>query len=341
MEILRFPGLGWELPISRVALSIGNLDIYWCGVIIAVGFGLGLWVYLSHNRTCGIHPDEGLDVILWAMVGAIVGARAYYVAFQWDNYKDNLKEIFNLRGGGLAIYGGIIGALIVAFIVCRIKKLPMLPVADAAFPGVMLGQAIGRWGNFFNMEAFGTNTTLPWGMTSDTISAYLSRHQAALAAQGIMVDPTLPVHPTFLYESLWNLIGVAILLLWLFPRRSYDGQITLGYTAWYGLGRFFVEGLRTDSLMWGSVRVSQALGGVLFIVAAGLMLFIFLRGRKPMTLEYIEGQKKPRFTLGRYVDTKESRERIAALDAKLAEKKNGKKPTQPEQKEEPHEREDH
>ena len=341
MEILRFPGLGWELPISRVALSIGNLDIYWYGVIIAVGFGLGLWVYLSHNRTCGIHPDEGLDVILWAMVGAIVGALAYYVAFQWDNYKDNLKEIFNLRGGGLAIYGGIIGALIVAFIVCRIKKLPMLPVADAAFPGVMLGQAIGRWGNFFNMEAFGTNTTLPWGMTSDTISAYLSRHQAALAAQGIMVDPTLPVHPTFLYESLWNLIGVAILLLWLFPRRSYDGQITLGYTAWYGLGRFFVEGLRTDSLMWGSVRVSQALGGVLFIVAAGLMLFIFLRGRKPMTLEYIEGQKKPRFTLGRYVDTKESRERIAALDAKLAEKKNGKKPTQPEQKEEPHEREDH
>ena len=337
MEILRFPGLGWELPISRVALSIGNLDIYWYGVIIAVGFGLGLWVYLSHNRTCGIHPDEGLDIILWA----IVGARAYYVAFQWDNYKDNLKEIFNLRGGGLAIYGGIIGALIVAFIVCRIKKLPMLPVADAAFPGVMLGQAIGRWGNFFNMEAFGTNTTLPWGMTSDTISAYLSRHQAALAAQGIMVDPTLPVHPTFLYESLWNLIGVAILLLWLFPRRSYDGQITLGYTAWYGLGRFFVEGLRTDSLMWGSVRVSQALGGVLFIVAAGLMLFIFLRGRKPMTLEYIEGQKKPRFTLGRYVDTKESRERIAALDAKLAEKKNGKKPTQPEQKEEPHEREDH
>ena len=212
----------------------------------------------------------------------------------------------------------------------------------------MLGQAIGRWGNFFNMEAFGTNTTLPWGMTSDTISAYLSRHQAALAAQGIMVDPTLPVHPTFLYESLWNLIGVAILLLWLFPRRSYDGQITLGYTAWYGLGRFFVEGLRTDSLMLvpsiglrGSVRVSQALGGVLFIVAAGLMLFIFLRGRKPMTLEYIEGQKKPRFTLGRYVDTKESRVRIAALDAKLAEKKNGKKSTQPEQKEEPHEREDH
>lgn len=340
MEILRFPGLGWEIPISRVAVSIGSLEIYWYGVIIAVGFGLGLWVYLSHNRSCGIHPDEGLDIILWSMLGAIVGARAYYVAFQWDHYKDNLKEIFNLRGGGLAIYGGIIGALIVAFIVCRSKKLPMLPVADAAFPGVMLGQAIGRWGNFFNMEAFGTNTTLPWGMTSDTISNYLSRHQAALLAQGVVVDPAMPVHPTFLYESLWNLIGVAV-LLWLFPRRSYDGQITLGYTAWYGLGRFFVEGLRTDSLMWGSVRVSQALGGVLFIVAAGLMLAIFLWSRKPMTLEYIEGEKKPRFVLRRYVDTEESRQRMAMLDRKLAEKKNGKKPTQPEEKKDEHERKDH
>lgn len=341
MEVLRFPGLGWEIPISRVAVSIGSLEIYWYGVIIAVGFGLGLWVYLSHNRSCGIHPDEGLDIILWSMLGAIVGARAYYVAFQWDHYKDNLKEIFNLRGGGLAIYGGIIGALIVAFIVCRSKKLPMLPVADAAFPGVMLGQAIGRWGNFFNMEAFGTNTTLPWGMTSDTISNYLSRHQAALLAQGVVVDPAMPVHPTFLYESLWNLIGVAVLLLWLFPRRSYDGQITLGYTAWYGLGRFFVEGLRTDSLMWGSVRVSQALGGVLFIVAAGLMLAIFLWSRKPMTLEYIEGEKKPRFVLRRYVDTEESRQRMAMLDRKLAEKKNGKKPTQPEEKKDEHERKDH
>lgn len=341
MEILRFPGLGWEIPISRVAVSIGSLEIYWYGVIIAVGFGLGLWVYLSHNRSCGIHPDEGLDIILWSMLGAIVGARAYYVAFQWDHYKDNLKEIFNLRGGGLAIYGGIIGALIVAFIVCRSKKLPMLPVADAAFPGVMLGQAIGRWGNFFNMEAFGTNTTLPWGMTSDTISNYLSRHQAVLLAQGVVVDPAMPVHPTFLYESLWNLIGVAVLLLWLFPRRSYDGQITLGYTVWYGLGRFFVEGLRTDSLMWGSVRVSQALGGVLFIVAAGLMLAIFLWSRKPMTLEYIEGEKKPRFVLRRYVDTEESRQRMAMLDCKLAEKKNGKKPTQPEEKKDEHERKDH
>ena len=263
-----------------------------------------------------------------------------------------LTELHSFMNGTMVVIiavvtfvAGIIGALIVAFIVCRAKKLPMLPVADAAFPGVMLGQAIGRWGNFFNMEAFGTNTTLPWGMTSDTISNYLSRHQASLLAQGVTVDPGLPVHPTFLYESVWNLIGVAILLLWLFPRRSYDGQITLGYTAWYGLGRFFVEGLRTDSLMWGSVRVSQALGGVLFLIGAGLMLFFFLQSRKPMTLEYIEGQKKPRFALTRYVDTEESRQRIAMMDAKAAEKKQknkqAKNPAQPGQKEEQHEREDH
>ena len=279
MEILRFPGLGWEIPISRVAVSIGSLEIYWYGVIIAVGFGLGLWVYLSHNRSCGIHPDEGLDIILWSMLGAIVGARAYYVAFQWDHYKDNLKEIFNLRGGGLAIYGGIIGALIVAFIVCRSKKLPMLPVADAAFPGVMLGQAIGRWGNFFNMEAFGTNTTLPWGMTSDTISNYLSRHQAALLAQGVVVDPAMPVHPTFLYESLWNFIGLIVLYILLRRgKRQYDGQFFCLYIFWYGLGRAWVEGLRTDSLYIGStdIRVSQLLAAI-SALAAAVILIVNLR----------------------------------------------------------------
>ena len=341
MDILRFPGLGLEFPVDRVAISIGNFNIYWYGIIIAVAFAMGLWVYLSHNRRCGIHPDEGLDVILWAMLGAIVGARAYYVAYRWENYRDNLAEIFNLRGGGLAIYGGIIGAVLVAFIVCRIKKLPMLPVMDAAFPGVLLGQAIGRWGNFFNMEAFGCNTTLPWGMTSAPIADYLSRHQAELYAQGIAVDPSLPVHPTFLYESVWSLIGVAILLLWMFPRRSYDGQIALGYMAWYGLGRFFIEGLRTDSLMWGPVRVSQALGGILFLLGTALLIYFHSLGKKPMTLEYIEGQKKPRITLGRYVDTQQSRDCIAEGDARAAAKSKKNSQAKQETKEQQNEREDH
>ena len=343
-NLVEFPALGLSFPLNRVAFSIGGINIYWYGVCIAVGMCLALVFAFRHGVEFGVDADAMVDVILIGVVMGILCARLYYVAMAPYNY-DSLWEVLAIRDGGLAIYGGIIGALIVAFIVCRAKKLPMLPVADAAFPGVMLGQAIGRWGNFFNMEAFGTNTTLPWGMTSDTISNYLSRHQASLLAQGVTVDPGLPVHPTFLYESVWNLIGVAILLLWLFPRRSYDGQITLGYTAWYGLGRFFVEGLRTDSLMWGSVRVSQALGGVLFLIGAGLMLFFFLQSRKPMTLEYIEGQKKPRFALTRYVDTEESRQRIAMMDAKAAEKKQknkqAKNPAQPGQKEEQHEREDH
>ena len=302
MEILRFPGLGWELPISRVALSIGNLDIYWYGVIIAVGFGLGLWVYLSHNRTCGIHPDEGLDVILWAMVGAIVGARAYYVAFQWDNYKDNLKEIFNLRGGGLAIYGGIIGALIVAFIVCRIKKLPMLPVADAAFPGVMLGQAIGRWGNFFNREAFGAYTDSVFAMG---IPLDYYRHEGtlnSLISSGVISDTMLAntqtlhgvecitVHPTFLYESLWNLMLLIFLLIYR-KHQKFTGEFAFIYVAGYGLGRCIIEGLRTDSLMIGNsgIRVSQLLGFACFLVGAVVLIVGYVRRAKGQ-LQIVENE---------------------------------------------------
>ena len=320
MEILRFPGLGWELPISRVALSIGNLDIYWYGVIIAVGFGLGLWVYLSHNRTCGIHPDEGLDIILWAMVGAIVGARAYYVAFQWDNYKDNLKEIFNLRGGGLAIYGGIIGALIVAFIVCRIKKLPMLPVADAAFPGVMLGQAIGRWGNFFNMEAFGTNTdTALFRMWSVKIRDTLAASSADLAAKGVTVEPEVPVHPTFLYESLWCILGFLILNYIVHKHRSFKGEIFVLYGVWYGVERMVVEGMRTDSLYIGStsIRVSQVLSAVIAVVALVYFIVVMVKkkqGRLPQRLRVVPVEELPPRP------TKE--ERRAAQAAKRSKTKN-------------------
>ena len=323
-DILSFPGLGIAFPLDRVAIRIGDFNIYWYGITFALAFLCGVLLYLHNNRRVGIHPDEGLDVILWSMVGAVIGARLYYVIFDWDSFKGDFLKIFNLRTGGLAIYGGIIGALIVGTIVSRKKKIPMLAICDAAFPGVLLGQAIGRWGNFFNMEAFGGNTTLPWGMTSHTIQTYLARHQASLAAEGMIVDPMMPVHPTFFYESLWNVIGVIILLTVFMPRRTYDGQVTLAYTAWYGFGRFFIEGLRTDSLMWGSVRVSQALGGILFIVGTALLIYFHVLAKKPMTLEYTEGQKKRRFVPGYYVATEESRERIAALDRKEKEQKNKK-----------------
>ena len=336
---VQFPGLGLEFTLDRVAFTVFGMPIYWYGILIATGLALAIVFAFSHARRFGIDSDRMVDVILIGTVCAVIGGRAFYVATAPFEYA-SFAEMLDIRLGGVAIYGAVIAAFLSGYFACRWRKVPILPMFDLAGMGFLLGQGIGRWGNFVNQEAFGTNTTLPWGMYSEGTCNYLSSVQETLAAQGVAVDPSLPVHPTFLYESIWCLLG--FFLLWAYmKRRKFHGELILMYVMWYGAERFFVEGLRTDSLMWGSVRVSQALGGVLFIVAAGLMLFIFLRGRKPMTLEYIEGQKKPRFTLGRYVDTKESRERIAALDAKLAEKKNGKEPTQPEQKEEPHEREDH
>jgi phosphatidylglycerol:prolipoprotein diacylglycerol transferase len=306
-ETVSFPGLGLSFEVSRVAFSIGNYSIYWYGITFALGFLLGIAYFHFRARKFGIHPYDGMDVILWAVVGGVIGARAYFVIFQWDNYKDNLLKIFAFREGGLAIYGGVIGAVLAGWLVCKIKKAPFLPILDAGLTGLLLAQGIGRWGNFFNNEAFGCNTTLPWGMTSDTISRYLFNHAEALAAQGVIVDPTVPVHPTFFYEFVWNVLGFLFLAFILTPRRKYDGQVTLGYMAWYGLGRFFIEGLRTDSLMLGQYRVSQMLALILCIGSLLLMVAIhFYRKKNPKPL---------------YVDTDVSKERIAQVERELAEEK--------------------
>ena len=306
-ETVSFPGLGLSFEVSRVAFSIGDYDIYWYGVVFALGFLLGIAYFHFRARKFGIHPYDGMDALLWAVVGGVIGARAYFVIFQWDMYKDNLLKIFAFREGGLAIYGGVIGAVLVGWLVCRIKKAPFLPMLDAGLTGLLLAQGIGRWGNFFNNEAFGCNTTLPWGMTSDTISRYLFNHAEALAAQGVIVDPTVPVHPTFFYEFVWNILGFLFLAFVLTPRRKYDGQVALGYMAWYGFGRFFIEGLRTDSLMLGQYRVSQLLA--LALCVGSLLLMAVLHFRL---------QKHPRPL---YADTDASRERMAQVDRELAEEK--------------------
>ena len=306
-EIISFPGLGLSFEVSRVAFSIGSYNIYWYGITFALGFLVGMYYFHLRARSLGIHPYDGLDVLLWAVIGGVVGARAYFVIFQWEMYRDNLLKIFAFREGGLAIYGGVIGAVVVGWIACRVKKTPFLPVLDGGLTGLLLAQAVGRWGNFFNCEAFGSNTTLPWGMTSDTISRYLFNMADTLAAQGMLVDPTVPVHPTFFYEFVWNLLGFLLLAFVLTPRRKYDGQVSLGYMAWYGLGRFFIEGLRTDSLMLGSYRVSQLLALALCAGSVLLMAVLWLRTRKvPAVL---------------YVDTEASRQRMAKVDAELS--KNG------------------
>lgn len=311
-ETVAFPGLGLSFEVSRVAFSIGNYNIYWYGITFALGFLVGMLYFHLQSRRLGIHPYDGLDVLLWAVIGGVIGARTYFVIFQWEMYKDNPMKVFAFREGGLAIYGGVIGSMLVGFIASRVKKTAFLPVLDGGLTGLLLAQAVGRWGNFFNNEAFGCNTTLPWGMTSNTISRYLFNMADKLAEQGVMVDPTVPVHPTFFYEFVWNLIGFLLLAFLITPRRKYDGQVSLCYMAWYGLGRFFIEGLRTDSLMIGAYRVSQLLALALCVGSLLVMVALYFRYRKaPATL---------------YADSDASRERMEKLDAEIANekaKKNG------------------
>lgn len=268
-KVISFPGLGIdEIVLNRAAFTVFGFPIYWYGVIIATGFLLAIAYILRRCPEFGIDSDRALDVLLGVAVGGIVGARLYYVIFSGQHY--TLMDILRVRDGGLAIYGGVIGGFLAGVLMCRWRKVRFLPMADATVGGVILGQAIGRWGNFVNVEAFGSNTTLPWGMAGKSIADYLAGRQAALAAQGIMVDPALPVHPTFFYESVWCLIGFILLALFV-KRRRFDGEVVLFYFAWYGAGRGVIEGLRTDSLMLGSLRVSQLLAVLLVAVSVALV----------------------------------------------------------------------
>ena len=279
-ETLSFPGLGWEFHLSRAAFSIpigeNKITVYWYGILIALAFLAAVFYSFRRCKTFGIKADRAIDVVMISAVGGILGARIYYVLFTWDYYKDNLGEIFKIWHGGIAIYGGVIGALLVGALVCKWRKVHFLPMADMAVGGILLGQAIGRWGNFVNIEAFGSNTTLPWGMTSPSISAYLSGMKDELAKIGVEIDPSLPVHPTFLYESLWCFLGFGLAAFFA-SRRRFDGELLLFYAAWYGTGRAVIEGLRTDSLMLGTIRVSQLLA--ILCVAAAIIIWIVVRSR--------------------------------------------------------------
>ena len=247
-QTVAFPGLGLEFNINRVAFQIGNIPVYWYGILIALGFILAIIYVNKRAKEFGIDPDRMLDVIMGGAVGGIVGARAYYVLLKWDYYGQNLDQIFNTRSGGMAIYGGIIGGLLIGLLMCKIRKVRFVPAVDLAAGGFFIGQAIGRWGNFVNIEAFGGNTSLPWGMSSSVITSYLTEHEAELEALGMNIDPNMPVHPTFLYESIWCLLGF-LFLAWYTQRRKFDGELILIYMMWYGAGRAVIEGLRTDSLM--------------------------------------------------------------------------------------------
>ncbi len=275
-----FPGLGiGEFTMDRAAFSIGDFAIYWYAILITSGMLLAfLHAYLRAKRE-GIKGDDILDVGLWIIPCGVVGARLFYVFFDYlerpGNY-ESIKDIFAIRDGGLAIYGGVLVGTLVIFLVSRHKKINPLKVMDCIAPGVMIAQSLGRWGNFVNGEAHG-------GVVAEGSPFYFLR-------MGLYEGGVLDYyHPTFLYESLWNLVGFVLIAL-LYRKKRFNGQIVLSYFAWYGFGRMFIEGLRTDSL-WlipDVIRISQFIGALCFIVGVGLIVTCFELRKRGKWTEWLE-----------------------------------------------------
>ena len=285
-NLVQFPGLGLEFNINRVAFTIGGLDVYWYGVLIATGFLLALVFAFRYAVDFGIDADRLVDVVLVGSVCAVICARAYYVIFSPVPY-ESFADMIDIRQGGLAIYGGVIGAALFGGLACKWRKLSIPATFDLVAMGFLIGQSIGRWGNFVHQEAFGSNTTLPWGMYSRATANYLSSWQTDLAQDGVIVDPGMPVHPTFLYESIWCAVG--FFALWAYmKKRRFNGEIALMYAAWYGAGRFWVEGLRTDSRMRPgmTLRVSQLIA-LISVVAAVIAIVVIRRkiGQKELLVD--------------------------------------------------------
>ncbi|MEG2000323.1 MAG: prolipoprotein diacylglyceryl transferase [Evtepia sp.] len=266
MNVVTFPGFGLEFHLKQVAFTVMGHSIYWYGIIIALGFALGAMFCWKYAACFGIRQDDLVDMLLFATPAAIIGARIYYVIFYLDRFRNpdgtlNIPDMFRIHNGGIAIYGAIIAAAITCYLVTRYKKLPFFAMADLCVFGLLIGQLVGRWGNFINVEAYGRETSLPWRMGIYDIVNGAKQY--------------LEVHPTFLYESLWNLLGL-ILLFVIFKKglRRFDGMFFFAYVAWYGFGRGLIEGLRTDSLYFYNltffgepIRTSQMLGFLTCIVA--------------------------------------------------------------------------
>ena len=269
MYQVTFPGLGLSFDINPVAFSIGDFQVYWYGIIIGLGFLLALIFALKNLKYFGIDKNGFIDCVLVGLVCGIIGARLFYVIFKWDYYQNHLDELLAVHNGGLAIYGGVIGGLLGGCIVAKIKKLPIPAILDVAVMGFLIGQGLGRWGNFFNQEAFGTPTDLPWRMVSENTGG-------------------VGVHPCFLYESLWCLLGFGLLFLFSRKWRQYDGQIFLLYLVWYGAERMLVEGLRTDSLYTPllGLRVSQIIAAVTMLT--GIVLLIVFRKRRIKAVDTVK-----------------------------------------------------
>ena len=289
---IAFPNLHLEMDLMR-SFSIGNMQIHMYGIIIAFGLLLAVVYALIRRKQFGLTEDDLLDGVLLIVPVAIVFTRAYYCIFNWHEFQDNPIEVFYIWQGGLAIYGGVIGAVLGIIAYCYFKKLKIATVLDITMLGFLIGQLLGRWGNFFNMEAFGcysdgllamripiSNLVIPDDASAGFLAQVEQLKQMAIEGG---YEGFIQVHPTFLYESLWNLAGF-IALHFLSKKRRYDGQIALAYVAWYGLGRAWIEGLRMDSLMIGPFRVSQLLAAVSCLAALGILIWQHFRYHDPAAL---------------------------------------------------------
>lgn len=281
---ISFPGLfgDWEFTVSSKALDIGG-GIYWYGILIALGLILAVCFAMTQRHKYGITEDNILDAVLWGIPFGVIGARAYYVIFYLDQFRDaegklDFRQVIAIWDGGLAIYGAVIAVVLVALVLSRVKKFNLWALMDVVVMGLLIGQAVGRWGNFMNREAFGAETTLPWRM------------QLTLRTGEIV-----QVHPTFFYESLWNVIGLLLIVFVVSRARRFDGENTCFYFLWYGIGRFWIEGLRTDSLylfdwqLFGQpIRVSQALSLVMVVVSLVLLVInVNRKDRKPLFVQQV------------------------------------------------------
>ena len=271
-----FPHLGIHLENVGKSVSIFGFEIAYYGIIIGIGVMLGIVLASYLAKRTGQNPDTYYDLALYAVVLSIIGARIYYVIFSWDSYKNDLLSIFNLREGGLAIYGGVIAAVITVFVYARIKKISFWLLADTASPALILGQIIGRWGNFFNREAFGEYTEGFFAMQLPVNAVRASDITDKMMEHLTVIDGVsyVQVHPTFLYESLWNIGVLTVMLIWMKYKR-FEGEIFLTYLFGYGIGRFWIEGLRTDQLLIPGTQaaVSQILAIVLVVVSAILIWY--------------------------------------------------------------------
>lgn len=294
--LVKFAGIAKEFTVSNT-LNLGFTTVRWYGAIIAFGFLLAVLFGGRIAYKWKINLDKMIDVLLYGTIGGILGARLYYVAFKWDYYGQHLSEVFKIWEGGLAIYGGILGGLLAAFIVCKAEKLNFFNLLDMASMSLFIGQGIGRWGNYANQEAFGSITNRNWGMMSDTVAEYISEHASYFGLGNVenvkqyIADNDIYVHPTFFYESVWCLLGFLVLYIIMRKRRKFSGQLFLCYGVWYGFERMVVEGLRSDSLYIAntSIRVSQVLSAVLMLVSLVLLIALYVKFSKhPKPIEGID-----------------------------------------------------